>query len=854
MPTNVVDVLVITALKDELEAFKRAAKWHAGRHRGVRSWRIVSLTDEISYEIGDYHIEGKGLFSIALARPERMGGIALAPVATLLADRLKPTCLAMCGVCAGNPDDAALGDVIIANLAFQWDEGKSKPTGFEGDLFTNPAPAIWGHLDAIVAANSLPSYGPARKEDACRWFCENIYLNKNPKKHPSYSSYFPANKWNEWIKYIEEEMQFISGDEENWQLTDAGIKYVHRERRMDGMTPNRLPFRILVGPMASGNYVAADGESWDQLATERGQRKTIGLEMEAAAIGFVARVLGIKKWVVMKGVMDHADLNKDNRFKPFAARASAEALIAFLLAKIEFRSPPTEPEKPLPPRANKNTRRSFSFMPREDNLSLLIVGREQGSEHLEGVMQKTVGRLQGNESLRRLSGKKIVDGENYMRDNLFFCDVGTAFDSQSILTARLDAICRADVVVFDVTSSGRAGIEPGVMLLLGVRSVVRRGVSICSIDCDPERLFNTSLPYNLQHLNISSHLGGHNAKYDVVDQMARKIISGFADLDADPFYLDLPAFDAIRYIGGVEEDYTPIPFIRGPLYLGPFDPDFELRHFSAIRKTVIKMLRVELERSSTPDYAEPRLYRLMDYEKARMVSQTLYQAIRRHDFCLIDWTGYRPNVFFEAGVRLACRQSGDVHIMARVQNEPACDELSHINGMTRIFSPIKYDPDDKQGMAAIGSDIRTIWETTRQPVSDKSELFRAIAQAVVPPKPPIFRAVTSFLRKRASFSYLHAQDTLLNTVLYEEYNYEVQSAAAVEAATLQAAVLFLTLSDFDGALNQDLSDQISKLQQDIARLSERDGIDEDVAMLRNCSLMIEDQYKILINGNQSIPP
>jgi len=34
----------------------------------------------------------------------------------------------------------------------------------------------------------------------------------------------------------------------------------------------------------------------------------------------------------MKGVMDHADPRKDDRFKPFAARASAEALRAFLMA------------------------------------------------------------------------------------------------------------------------------------------------------------------------------------------------------------------------------------------------------------------------------------------------------------------------------------------------------------------------------------------------------------------------------------------------------------------------------------------------------------------------------------------
>jgi nucleoside phosphorylase len=60
------------------------------------------------------------------------------------------------------------------------------------------------------------------------------------------------------------------------------------------------------------------------------ERKLLGLEMEASAIGAIAHLHGVPKTLVMKGVMDFADLEKDDHFKLFAARASAECLLAFL--------------------------------------------------------------------------------------------------------------------------------------------------------------------------------------------------------------------------------------------------------------------------------------------------------------------------------------------------------------------------------------------------------------------------------------------------------------------------------------------------------------------------------------------
>jgi nucleoside phosphorylase len=73
--------------------------------------------------------------------------------------------------------------------------------------------------------------------------------------------------------------------------------------------------------------------TWDMLK-RMGVRTVLGLEMEAAIIGEVAKQCGIGEWIVIKGVMDHADPNKADRFKPFAARASAETLRNFLIGRF----------------------------------------------------------------------------------------------------------------------------------------------------------------------------------------------------------------------------------------------------------------------------------------------------------------------------------------------------------------------------------------------------------------------------------------------------------------------------------------------------------------------------------------
>ena len=346
--------------------------------------------------------------------------------------------------------------------------------------------------------------------------------------------------------------------------------------------------------------------------------------------------------------------------------------------------------------------------------------------------------------------------------------------------------CLADIAIFDVTGTGAAGIEPGIMLLLGVRSVVRRGVSICSVDHDPEELFGVKLPYNLQQLNIASH-GAKLGEIEAAERLAVKLANGLHDLDHDLTYLDLPAFDSIRTLGGDLRDYEPIPFYRGPLYLGPFDAEFENEYYRKLEPE-IRSARQDCARDKDGrDYQRPRVFRLIDYDRARMVSQSLYHSIRRHDFCLIDWTWLRPNVFFEFGVRLASRRSGDVHIMANVDRagtEPnglglRWPKRTCVQGLKRTprrrrkgFSGSSRRSNTsllRWPVRATCSAILDRWRATRNSTYDNGTLFDEIARTVVSPKSGAIGAVVEFLRKRASLTYLHDQDTLLGTLLYEEH-------------------------------------------------------------------------------------
>jgi len=315
---GIVDVLIITALKEEYDAVQAVA--------GLRRWQEHDDGPAPYSTISQRTAAGKTI-SIALARPTQMGGRGTGPIATTLTDRLRPACLAMCGVCAGNPSDTAPGDVIVAAPAYEWDEGKHHGDVFRADHQQFPQDTRWVRAVQDFDPSGLPSRGVATDEEAAVWYLERLHQGQDPRTHPARRRYFPASTWEARLARLESD-GFIAWRDGRLALTDAGRDRIQRILYVDVDGPERLPFAVFAGPMASGSAVMADPEIWDRL--EITQRRILALEMEAATIATIAHERQVPHWLVAKGVMDHANFDKDDRFKAFAARASAEVLFALL--------------------------------------------------------------------------------------------------------------------------------------------------------------------------------------------------------------------------------------------------------------------------------------------------------------------------------------------------------------------------------------------------------------------------------------------------------------------------------------------------------------------------------------------
>lgn len=348
-----VDVLIIAALKDEYDAVKAVA--------GVSRWQEHGVGGAEPYATATFRAGAGRAISVALARPTRMGGRGTGPIATTLTDRLQPTCLAMCGVCAGNPGDTAPGDVVVAAPAYEWDEGKHLGVGFHADHQQFPQDTRWLRAVQDFEPAGLPSHGVATDEEAAVWFLEQLHQGRNPRKHPARDRYFPHATWAKRLARLES-AGFISWHGASPALTDAGRDHIQRLLYADVDGPDRLPFQVTAGPMASGSAVMADPKIWERL--EVTQRKILALEMEAATIATVAHERRVPHWLVAKGVMDHANFDKDDRFKAFAARASAEVLLALLgglLSAAAGAGRPVPPRRALPGSVQSEVVRQLTY-------------------------------------------------------------------------------------------------------------------------------------------------------------------------------------------------------------------------------------------------------------------------------------------------------------------------------------------------------------------------------------------------------------------------------------------------------------------------------------------------------------
>lgn len=327
------DVLIITALKEEYDA---VLKVDTGARAGS-TWKEQSGPSGLVVASRTFDTRSGQPLRVVVGRTLGMGAQDAASVATLFVSEYKPRCLAMCGVCAGRRGAVELGDVIIANRLWTYDSGKlivkGNETGqrvehLEGDFLTYNIPPRWVHrAESFKPAPSSEwlTERPRSYEMQGDWLLEQLdKKDSKPNNHPERAT--RCANWDRVLPWLWEKGLL---KQSSLELTASGDAYIKakRLRYPDGL-PDPAPFRVHVGPIGTGSRVVEDNEAFSKL--KHVMRTMLGLEMEAAAIGSVARLHDVPMMIVMKGVMDFADSEKNDHFKDFAARASAECLLAFL--------------------------------------------------------------------------------------------------------------------------------------------------------------------------------------------------------------------------------------------------------------------------------------------------------------------------------------------------------------------------------------------------------------------------------------------------------------------------------------------------------------------------------------------
>jgi hypothetical protein len=239
--------------------------------------------------------------------------------------------------------------------------------------------------------------------------------------------------------------------------------------------------------------------------------------------------------------------------------------------------------------------------------------------------------------------------------------------------ATVDALARADYLIADVTLPP----EPAVMLLLGIRSVLRRGVTV-SVTGAELTTHSSSVPFNVQETRVLSF---NNA--DFYDDLHRAMAEGAANLAKDSNYLDLPTYHAVRVPRPetwAENDAKTL------LVLCPFSEDYSEFYWNKLRSII---------RANTGNMTP---LRMLDLRSPRLVGQALYEQMRWSSRCIVDWTEWRPNIFFELGVRLACSEHDPLCIIQRndAKESPGqvgqqSNELRQHNLLRHLFEPVEYD-------------------------------------------------------------------------------------------------------------------------------------------------------------------
>ncbi|HEU4733434.1 MAG TPA: tetratricopeptide repeat protein, partial [Kofleriaceae bacterium] len=333
--TRQADVLILTAIRLEFEA---VLKVEAGAVPDS-VWEEVQGPSGLPLAFRSFVVENGRPLRVAVAIAPDMGATAAVNTLLPLVEEFDPCCIAMSGVCAGRRGKVHLGDVIAADRLYYYDTGKQLRDEVQQDLTTYKLRDDWKaaleSMDALAHFRCEPWFQARPLTTEWREYRALAALrNKVPEPWKAVDSTLTQREWQEIVAALRNrDLLAATGCEltiEGQRIADDLLFQYMGVLPDLSATGTLHPFGLHIAPIGSGARVIEDERIWSFVSQT--MRKTLGLEMEAAVIGELAHRQRHRRLdaIVMKAVMDFADHGRDDHFKEFAARVSAECLLWFL--------------------------------------------------------------------------------------------------------------------------------------------------------------------------------------------------------------------------------------------------------------------------------------------------------------------------------------------------------------------------------------------------------------------------------------------------------------------------------------------------------------------------------------------
>jgi tetratricopeptide (TPR) repeat protein len=233
-----------------------------------------------------------------------------------------------------------------------------------------------------------------------------------------------------------------------------------------------------------------------------------------------------------------------------------------------------------------------------------------------------------------------------------------AFTSRDTLLDTVSALCKAEVVVFDATE-----FEPAVMLLAGIRAVVRRDVTILSVGGDYALGDPLKTPFNVTDANIVSHSAAQSDRgQDPVDLLAGRIQRGLKERELST-YVDNAVYETIRRLPADRRGI--ITKYEGVLVLCPFDDTYNKTVWEKRLQRGLKHQWERLRENRVVPADPLGVARSFELNSPRLITHAIYENIRRAQSCVVDLTDWSGSVMFELGVRLAVSREGTSCLLSK---------------------------------------------------------------------------------------------------------------------------------------------------------------------------------------------